>query len=189
MLDNDISCKYLELTLPEIERVTCIKPTIWNAVTPQTLPSGPLQFLKTKPTIGTHRSRNLTDTEKSVWYSHFTLWNHVSMNCASAWIFEHDIDLSRIIVFPEYTSDIVTIKETGSVDCYYLTKRGATSLCHLAVSSPITFQVDGFLSSLITTRTTIKNMHFCPKLPIEQLTMFGTTIDHQPSSATYHDQE
>lgn len=189
MSGNDISQRYLELIIPEIERVTCIKPILWEATIPETLPHGPLQFLKTKPTIGTPEPRNFTETEKAVWYSHLTLWKHIFNHCESAWIFEHDIDLSQIVLLPEYVKDIVTVKGSGSLDCYYLTKKGATILYHLAISSPIFFQVDGFVASMIRSRKYIKEMYFCPKLPVKQLTNFGTTIDHQPSSATSHDQE
>lgn len=189
MSGNDISQRYLELTIPEIERVTRIKPTLWEATIPETLFDGPLRFEPTRPTFGTPYSRQLTETEKSVWYSHFLLWTHIIRNCEKAWIFEHDVDLSQIDLLQEYKKDIVTIANIGRVDCYFLTNYGAKQLYKYALNMPIRFQVDGFVHYIIDAHESLKKIHYTPKLNVKQLTNFGTTIDHQPSSATYFDQE
>ena len=189
MSDNDISKKYLEITIPEIERVTCLPVVIWEAITPDILPTKPLKFFPTKATINTPKSKLLSSTEIAVWYSHFTLWKHIMDSNINSWIFEHDVDLSQVILLPEYKKDIVTLRGKGHLEAYYITARGAHILYENAIKWPIYYQVDGFVYSLLDSKLSIQDLWFSPKLPINQLTMFGTTIDHRPSFATYQDQE
>lgn len=189
MSDNDISKKYLEITIPEIERVTCLPVTIWEAITPNILPTQPLKFFSTKPTIETPNSKILSATEMSVWYSHFTLWKHIKDTKINSWVFEHDVDLSKITILPQYEKDIVTLRGKGHLEGYFLTPKGADALYRNAIELPIYYQVDGFVYFLIHCRQSIKEIHYTPNLPINQLTVFGNTIDHRPSFATYQDQE
>lgn len=188
MSDNEISRKYLDITIPQIERVTSITPFVWEAVTPSILPNKPLKFFRTKPTLGTTESKSLSSTEMAVWYSHFTLWKHIKENGINSWIFEHDVDLSNVNLLLPYVNDIVTLKCKGCLEAYYLTPFGAKKLYDAAIGMSIYYQVDGFVYNLVESRESFKKIHYSPKLPISQLKMYGTTIDHQPSSATYSDQ-
>jgi GR25 family glycosyltransferase involved in LPS biosynthesis len=185
MSNNEISKKYMEITIPEIKRVTFQDVNIWEATIPETLPDGPLQFIKTKPTKGTPFSKDLSSTEKSVWYSHYRLWKHIYENKLNSWVFEHDVDLSCIdILLIANEKKFITAKDFGCLECYYITHEAAKILIDYSESEKIYYQIDGFVNYLMRYRFNLKNISTTKKLKISQLTMFGNTIDHQPSSAT-----
>ena len=190
MSDNIISKKYMDITIPEIERVLFQKPILWEAITPKTLPKQPLKFFPTKPTIGTPFSREMTPTEKSVWYSHFLLWEYIYKEKINSWIFEHDVNLSKTeILIKKSNKDIINYNRVGGVHCYYLTINGAKQLYDNAIRRNIHYQVDSFIYFLKKYSKEIKQISHTEYLEIGQLDCFGNTINHQPSFSTYSHQE
>lgn len=185
MSNNEISKKYMEIVIPQIKRVTFEDVNLWEGTTPETLPNGPLNFYKTKPTIGTPFSKELSLTEKSVWYSHYRLWKHIHENKLSSWIFEHDIDLSKIDVLVHRTNKkLITARDIGCLDCYYITHEAAEILIYYSEKEKIFFQIDGFVRYLMEEKKELSKICCSQKMKVRQLKIYGNTIDHQPSSAT-----
>lgn len=191
MSNNEISKKYMEITIPEIKRTTLNEDVVlWEGITPETLPLSPLCFEKTMPTSGTTFSKELTLTEKSVWYSHYNLWKHISKNENNCWVFEHDVDLKHIfILIPPMEKQFMTARNYGSLECYYITPYAAKLLVYYAENKKINFQVDTFVNYVMKSHKKFKDISCSQNLPINQLKQFGTTIDHQPSFATSPHQE
>lgn len=190
MSNNEISKKYMEIVIPEIKRVTFNDVQLWEATTPETLPEGPLKFNKTKPTKMTPIPKELSPTEKAVWYSHYKLWKYIAQNVENCWVFEHDVDLSKInVLFPTINKHLMTARNKGCMECYYITPHAAKLISSIAEKEQIYYQVDGFVYYLIKSMDKIKNISSTQLLPIEQLTHLGNTIDHLPSSATCPNQE
>jgi hypothetical protein len=186
MSDNEISKKYMDITIPEIIRIFGKPPIIWEATTPKTLPQNILNFGTKKPTFGTPFRTNFSETEKSVWYSHFNIWTYLKNENKNAYIFEHDVDLTKVIDLPIVENKhIICYRGIGHLECYYLTAKGATILCDLVSSyKTIEFQVDSFVDYHILCKESIQKIFFTPKFDIDQLNIYGNTIDHQPSFAT-----
>lgn len=186
MTDNLISKKYMDMCIPEIFRIFKKNPTVWEATTPKTIPDGPLIFGTKKPTNGTPFRCNFSETEKSVWYSHFNIWQYLKNNNKNAYIFEHDVDLSNVIDLPILAEKhIICYRGIGHLECYYLTSKGAHILCDLVNSyDEIQFQVDSFVDYHILCKESIKKIFYTPKFKITQMNMYGNTIDHRPSFAT-----
>lgn len=190
MSNNEISKKYMEIVIPEIKRVTFNDVQLWEATTPETLPNGPLKFNKTKPTKMTPISKEMSPTEKAVWYSHYKLWKHIAQDVYNCWIFEHDVDLSNIkYLFPPINIELMTARGIGCLECYYITPNAAKIISDIAEEEKIYYQVDGFTSYCMSSRFKLKKISNSQRLPISQLRHLGNTIDHLPSSATYPNQE
>lgn len=191
MSDNKISRQYMELTIPEIKRVTLNNEVIlWEAVTPETMPSSPLQFDKTVPTIATPIPREMTPTEKAVWYSHYTLWKHIAQKQYNCWVFEHDVNFKKIdILIPPENKHFMTARCVGCMECYFITPRAARLLVHYAETEILRFQVDTFSNYLMVSKKDFRDISYSQNLKISQLEHLGTTIDHPPSSATLPHQE
>ena len=132
--------------------------------------------------------RNLTDGEKSIWFSHLNLWKYAAKREEPTIIIEHDAYLKKDIpdnFFKESIIVAMSHKEKTSNDCptypaaaYYITRSGAKELIRIAkqvseqigISSP----VDSFLYRLIDEN------RYCrfESSFVKQIENLGTTLDH-----------
>lgn len=177
--DNEISEKYMKITIPEIKRVCLSDPILWKGITPQTLKyHNELNFGHVKSTIGTPYEREFYPVEKSIWYSHYTLWKEIKISNTPSWIFEHDVNLSHVDVLISPSTDICTTRVAGNLACYYLTSYGASVLSDFATKEIIHYQVDGFLYALMLYRESVRKMSSIQKINVSQLTMFGSSKEH-----------
>lgn len=178
--NNPISTLYFTETVPEIERVTGEQAVLWPATTPENRPDF-LHFRELKPrTIGTDVNLPLTETEKSVWYSHYFLWKHMAKYGEDAWIFEHDADVSRMPRWPNVEEHIGLAfgKNYGSMFCYFIRAETCETICRDVEKMLLIGQIDTWMYTYVTKYLPNDIIPQRFNMDITQLKHHGVTIVH-----------
>lgn len=182
MSDNSISRQYMAITIPIAQSVVNDRIRIWEATTPDTIDQCDLVFDQKMPSLLriTEGYREFTETEKAVWCSHYRLWQRIWDEKIGAWILEHDVDISNVIL-PEskYKNEhIITMMDEGLLWCYYVDYVGARFLIDKTKEKPINTQVDGFLEALMLHYESTREISRVERQNIRCFEHLGNTIDH-----------
>ena len=149
----------------------------FEGVTPKSLHN------KHKLDFARNGNRDFTDTEKSVWYSHFELWCHCAMIRESIVILEHDAVLQNPL--PNFSGvekkfiayQTINDEKYISPGCaYYITYNMAAKLIARAVCKDIHMNSDGHLVNELKAK---EDKHAGDFYYVEQIKIDNvTTIDH-----------
>jgi len=177
MKDNEISRKYMEITIPHTEDILGCKVQILDAILPDDsiIDHNKFSKIKTK-TYGT-TGKPFSSTEKAIWYSHLKAWDIILKNeNESIWILEHDAIIDKPPVFENNTCAIFA-NNPGCAVAYcmkpYLVRRLKETFDTI---KSMDMQVDTFMDWWFYFHNESKRL--CKIVKAEQLTQFGTTITH-----------
>jgi len=179
MSANEISQYYKQLVLPSWEKYHV---HMFEAITPETLYKyDELKF----DIIKSHNSfdRKFTDTEKAVWFSHFSLWKFCVKAKKPIVIIEHDMKLVKELPMHDFREtngiglgmtyyDKLKRNVNLPCGCYYLTPYLADILIKTIKKNPVRINPDGFIKKFLD--TDMKN--WCAEQVIDK--SIGTTIVH-----------
>ena len=179
MASDEISANYMSDVIPEIEAITGKPLTLWPATIPETI-TGELDFYEMKPDTFGSRSSPLTETEKAVWYSHFKLWQYITVNGLSGWIFEHDADIRNMQPWPTVRQrfNLAFAGDYANMTAYYIHHTAAEQLVFRATSLKILGQIDTFLYEYLARGTPHKINCHAMNYDVKQYKHHGTTIQH-----------
>lgn len=181
--NNEISQKYKEIVSPSwINAGYALE--YHDAITPETLPNT-LKF--GKKTGGRSKGKELTPTEKAIWYSHIAMWKIASLKSNPFLIIEHDVMLLKPIaheLIEKYP--IVNLSHCGLLSKYpekgyrvsaggaYLLKKDMAKQMIDNLPETITYNSDGYIHNYIARYGAFRHEH-CTQLYVPS---FGATIDH-----------
>ena len=177
MEDNDISKRYMDITIPDAEIKLNCPVEILDAVRPDDPVIDHSKFSKIKaPTIGT-KNKPWSGTEKAVWYSHVKAWESIMDGTEDAvWVLEHDVK----VVIPPTTGYGITSwwgNAVGQARAYQMTPYLIERLYNAwLVENPIDMQIDTFMTKWFADHTHSRRLSMI--FEIEHLQQFGTTIQH-----------
>jgi len=179
---NETSENYWERVEPSWLKQN-IHPTRFDAITPDTLPCGPLVFHAAGCQMDGIMNKEFTPTELACWYSHYTLWKRISESNERSLVLEHDALLLEEFV-DNPTLDFY--KLGAHMEAYVMSPELATYLCKRLEEGTIivTLGPQGFLHDFTIPR---RNTHHRPwvieygiKTIVRQLfdESLGITINH-----------
>lgn len=176
--DDPISEYYYNYVIPEWHKYD-IYPQRVDAITPATLPDGPLKFGNDTTRKQFVKHVEYSATEIACWYSHYLLWKQISQNDRPAMIIEHDgWPTERVGIHPLYHLYCYA----AGTGCYTITPALASRLAHDAERALISTGPLGFISRL--TRDRHSRVSVISRLDIEPSVLhaynptLGTTITH-----------
>lgn len=180
MMDNEISKKYMDVTIPRAESVLGCPIHLFDAVRPGNPIIKNVPFAKYKqPTKGTKGRVLLSETEKAVFCSHTQLWYHILEHHQDdeVWVLEHDAYLPDVVPEFEENTTAIVANGIGSALAYSMRPNVLERLLFEFEMLPRhDWQIDTWMYDWFrrhqTTRKNIINFK------AKHLNQFGTTIDH-----------
>ncbi len=94
VVKNNTTSEFYFSTIKPLWESVGVKLERFDAITPKTLPDGPLKFTAVRTRkyqdITNRKGKTFTDTEKAVWYSHYMLWKKCAESNEPIVVIEHD---------------------------------------------------------------------------------------------------
>ena len=157
----------------------------FNGITPDTFDQAPMVLNFGKKKNGRNIGKNLTPTEKAIWYSHIMMWDMASKKSGPLIVIEHDVLMLKPYVHStEYP--IVGLCHCGllskkpergyriSAGGAYLITAGIAKQMIRELPETINYNSDAYIHNYITKYGTFKHEH-STQLYLPEI---GSTIDH-----------
>lgn len=189
MKGHEISERYYDRLYRQLQQINGIEVLRWDAVTPETLHNfNSINFTEKWPSPPRNYSVGFTETEKAVWYSHMTFWEHVMKTNEPAFLFEHDIVVydEQVWIIEELLCNVVQGLDFCSLtmnilEAYYLSPKLAKKLINFLKKDKLNIleNVDSYMLHFADLFQDEFNIDCLKNQILYSKPSFGKTIIHE----------